>query len=63
MVILKNHLRLLFIDKSQLLIFRLYTIIQSINNKFLVFENDQNLYHHIELPGREPKAIFGSVIY
>ena len=42
-VILKNHLRLLFIYKSQLLIFWLYTIMQSINNKFLVFKNDQNL--------------------
>ena len=62
MVILKNHLRLLFICKSQLLIFWLYTIMESINNKFLVFKNDQNLQHHFELARREPKAIFGSII-
>ena len=35
---------------------------QSINNKFHVFKNDQNLQHHFELPRREPKAIFGSMI-
>ena len=34
---------------------------QSINNKFLVFENDQNLEHHFELPWREQKVILGSV--
>ena len=62
MVILKNHLRLLFIYKSQLLIFWLYTIMQSINNKFLVFKNDQNLQHHFELHSRELKAIFGSML-
>ena len=42
-VILKNEFRLLFIYKSLLLIFWLYTIMYSINNKFLVFKNDQNL--------------------
>ena len=35
---------------------------QSINNKFLVFKNDQNLQDHFELPRRELKAIFGSMI-
>ena len=44
MVISKNNLRLLFIYKSQLLLFWLYIIMQSINNQFLVFQNDQTCY-------------------
>ena len=35
---------------------------QSINNKFLVSKNNQNLLDHFELPRREPKAIFDSMI-